>query len=249
MTPAPKDHVVLLHGLGETPWQMALIETALMAAGFGVTNLRYPSTEGGTAELAERCVRPVFDRFADVPNLHFVTHSLGGIMMRYLLQDHQPANLGRVVMLAPGHHGSQILELYRRTRLFKEMFGPAGQEVGMGDHCFSCVLDDAADYELGIIAGTVSGDPFANLVLPWPNDGRLSVETTRLDGMRDHTLVPAAHDHITYHPLAIFQTLHFLKHGQFFRITPSSTQPVPAETPWDAGFTLPQPKYRRGKHA
>lgn len=230
MMTALTEHVVLLHGIGETPWQMALIESALKTAGFGVTNLRYPSTEAGTAELADRFVRPLFDRFADAPKLHFVTHSLGGIMMRYLLQDVVPANLGRVVMLAPGHHGSQILELYRRTRLFKEVYGPAGQEIGMGDHCFSCFLDDRADYELGIIAGTVSGDPLANLVLPWPHDGRLSVETTRLDGMADHTLVPATHDHLTYHPLAIFQTLQFLKSGRFFRLTESSAQSIPAET-------------------
>ena len=229
MTPTPKEHVVLLHGIGETPWQMALIEGALKAAGFGVTNLRYPSTEAATAELAERFVRPVFERFADVPKLHFVTHSLGGIMMRYLLQDQLPANLGRVVMLAPGHHGSQILELYRRTRLFKEMYGPAGQECGMGDHCFPCFLDDRVDYELGIIAGTVSGDPLANLVLPWPHDGRLSVETTRLDGMADHTLVPATHDHITFHPLAIFQTLRFLQGGRFLRFIASVAPPVRAE--------------------
>jgi triacylglycerol lipase len=170
-----KEHVILLHGLGETPWQMALIEGALKTAGYDVTNLRYPSTEAGTAELADRHVWPLFERFADVPALHFVTHSLGGIMMRYLLQDRRPANLGRVVMLAPGHHGSQILELYRRTRLFKEVYGPAGQEVGMGDNCFSCFLDDHVDYEVGIVAGTVSGDPLANLVLPWPHDGRLAV--------------------------------------------------------------------------
>lgn len=224
----PGERVILLHGLGETPWQMALIEGALKAAGFDVTNLRYPSTEGGTAELADRHVAPLFETFHDAPKLHFVTHSMGGIMMRYLLQDWQPANLGRVVMLAPGHHGSQILELYRRTRLFKEMFGPAGQEVGMGDHCFSCFLDEAVHYELGIVAGVLSGDPLANLVLPWPHDGRLSVETTRLHGMRDHTLVPATHDHITFHPLAIFQTVQFLRTGRFFRLIPSPRYHAPA---------------------
>jgi triacylglycerol lipase len=225
-----KEHVILLHGLGETPWQMALIEGALKTAGYGVSNLRYPSTEAGTAELAERHVRPLFERFADVPAMHFVTHSLGGIMMRYLLQDWRPANLGRIVMLAPGHHGSQILELYRRTRLFKEVYGPAGQEVGMDDHCFSCFLDNHVDYELGIVAGTVSGDPLANLVLPWPHDGRLAVESTRIDGMRDHTLVPATHDHVTYHPLAISQVLHFLKHGQFWQLMRTGQKSEPAHT-------------------
>lgn len=225
-----KEHAVLLHGLGETPWQMALIEGALTAAGYGVTNLRYPSTEAGTVELAETFVRPLFERFRHAPALHFVTHSMGGIMMRYLLQDRQPANLGRVVMLAPGHHGSQILELYRRTRLFKAVFGPAGQEVGMGDHCFSCILDDRVDYELGIIAGTLSGDPMANLVLPWPNDGRLAVDSTRIGNMRDHTLVPATHDHLTFHPLAIGQVLHFLKHGQFWRLMRSDRSAPPCQS-------------------
>lgn len=212
----PRDHVILVHGLAETPAHMAVIEAALRAEGYGVTNLGYPSTTGRTADLADRFLAPVVDHLSDAPRLHFVTHSMGGIMLRHLLAKARPANLGRVVMTAPGNRGSAVLELYRRTPPFKLLFGPAGQEAGLDGHCYACALP-GADYELGIIAGTVAFDPVAAVVLRWPNDGRLDFDSVKVDGMTDFTAVPAGHDTVAFHPLAVFQTLQFLRHGRFFR--------------------------------
>ena len=211
-----RDHVILIHGLAETPAHMALIEAALRAEGYGVTNLGYPSTSAPTAVLADRFLTPLIDHLGDAPRLHFVTHSMGGIMLRHSLAAVRPANLGRVVMTAPGNHGSAILELYRRTPAYRLLMGPSGQEAGLNDHCYACALPDA-DYELGIIAGTVAFDPMAAVVLKWPNDGRLDFDSVRLEGMRDFVAVPAGHDMLAFHPVTLFQTLQFLRHGRFFR--------------------------------
>ncbi len=212
----PRDHVILVHGLAETPAHMAVIEAALRAEGYDVTNLGYPSTTARTADLADRFLAPLIDHASAAPRLHFVTHSMGGIMVRHALAKAQPANLGRVVMTAPGNNGSAVLELYRRTPPFKLLFGPAGQETGLGGHCYACALP-GADYELGVIAGTVGFDPIASVVLQWPNDGRLDVNSVKVDGMKDFATVPARHDTVTFHPLTVFQTLQFIRHGRFFR--------------------------------
>jgi len=211
-----REHVILVHGLGESPAHMSVLEAALRAEGYAVSNLAYPSTTGRTADLAERFLAPLIAHLKTAPRLHFVTHSMGGIMVRHCLASGRPANLGRVVMTAPGNQGSALLELYRRTPPFKLLFGPAGQETGLDGHCYACVLP-GADYEVGIIAGTLAFDPVAAMVLRWPNDGRLDFESVRLDGMKDFTAVPAGHDLLAFHPLTIFQTLQFLRHGRFFR--------------------------------
>lgn len=211
-----KDHVILIHGLAETQAHMALIAAALRSEGYSVTNLGYPSTSAPTAVLADRFLTPLINHLEDAPQLHFVTHSMGGIMLRHSLAAFRPANLGRVVMTAPGNHGSALLELYRRTPPYKLLMGPSGQEAGLDDHCYACALPDA-DYELGIIGGTVALDPLAAVMLKWPNDGRLDLDSVRLPGMKDFVAVPAGHDLLAFHPATIFQTLQFLRHGRFFR--------------------------------
>jgi len=212
-----REHVVLVHGLGETPAHMAAIAAALRAGGYDITNLSYPSTTAPTAVLAEHFLTPLMADLAHAPRLHVVTHSMGGIMLRHSLATTRPANLGRVVMTAPGNHGSAVLELYRRTPAYRLLLGPSGQEAGLHDHCYACALPEPVDYEVGIIAGTMAFDPVASVVLRWPNDGRLDLDGVRLAGMRDLVTVPAGHDLLAFHPLTVFQVLQFLRHGRFFR--------------------------------
>jgi alpha-beta hydrolase superfamily lysophospholipase len=209
-----KEQVVLLHGLGESPLNMVALEAALRLSGYAVANIAYPSTSGSTAAIADAHVRPLLHRFSDAGRMHIVTHSMGGVVIRYILQSDVPGNLGRVVMLAPGHHGSALLELYRRHPLYRLTMGPAGQETGLADHCFACGLPDRLPAETGVIAGTLSLDPLAPFVLGWPNDGRLDAASTRLAGAQ-LALAPSTHDAITFDPLAILQTVTFLRRGRF----------------------------------
>jgi len=209
-----KEQVLLLHGLGESPLNMAALEVALRLSGYAVANIAYPSTSGSTAEVADAHVRPWLHRLARAGRVHVVTHSMGGVVIRYILQSEVPDNLGRIVMLAPGHHGSALLELYRRHPLYRLTMGPAGQETGLADHCFACHLPERLPAEAGVIAGTLSLDPLAPFVLKWPNDGRLDAASTRIAGAQ-LALAPSTHDAITFDPLAILQTVAFLRRGRF----------------------------------
>jgi triacylglycerol lipase len=212
------EHVLLLHGLGESQWYMMLLEAALATAGYTVTNAGYPSTAHPAEELTEKYIAPLFDQHADKRILHVVTHSLGGILVRHYLQDQQPANLGRVVMLAPAQKGSPMFDLYVQWQPFLSLNGPVALQTTTGDMCFSRKLREEVDYPLGIIAGSIPSDPLAMLLMAVPNDGRTTVEDTQLKGMRDHIVLPTSHEGITFDPASIFQTLHFLKHEKFMHV-------------------------------
>ncbi len=219
-----RDVVVLLHGLAETPLTMAPLEAALMQDGYRVHNPPYPSTSASIETLADEFVRPLLNRFSDAHQVHFVTHSLGGVLLHACLQDMPPANLGRVVMTAPGLQGSEALEAYRHIWLFRMMFGPAAFQSGTEADAFARRLVQEAGYELGVIAGCVSRDPMANLFIPWPHDGKISVARTKIAGMRDHLVLPTAHDLIASDPVAIAQTLRFLRSGHFFHLMAPDTK-------------------------
>lgn len=194
---------------------MAPLDIALRADGEQVESIAYPSTLEGPQELADMFIRPALQRYGGYDRLNIVTHSLGGVLVHYLLQSWRPGNLGRVVMTAPGLHGSEALEVYRRNFLFRMVYGPSAYRSGTGDDGFTRFLPKVATYELGVVAGCVSSDPIANLFIPWPHDGKISVPRTRLSGMKDHIVLPLAHDFLCNHPLAVFQIRQFLRDGGF----------------------------------
>ncbi|MGN6210416.1 esterase/lipase family protein [Asticcacaulis sp.] len=213
-----ENQVVLFHGLAETPTIMASLEMVLRLEGAGVDNVAYPSTLFAADVLVQQYILPIFDRHKDATHLHFVTHSLGGVLLHAALQQYRPRNLGRVVMTAPGLHGSEVLEVYRRNWWFRMIYGPAAFQSGTGSDGFAGQLRAHADYELGIIAGAVSLDPMANLLAPWPHDGKISVNRTKLAGMRDHIVLPLPHDLLSSDPMAVGQVQHFLKYGHFLHL-------------------------------
>jgi pimeloyl-ACP methyl ester carboxylesterase len=187
------------------------------AAGYRVWNLFYPSTQQPIEELANLHIAPRLEA-AGESRVHIVTHSLGGVLAHYCLQDHRPPRLGRVVMTSPGLHGSEALEVYRHNPLFRLVYGPASCQSGTGGDAFTQFLPKAAGYELGVIAGAGSLDPIANLFIPWPHDGKISAARTRLAGMADHIVLPLPHDMTCNHPLALFQIWSFIQGGHFFHI-------------------------------
>ncbi len=211
----PRTLTVLIHGLAETPMIMAPLDLALRTDGHEVENLSYPSTFEPPQILADEFLRPALERVSGFDRVNIVTHSLGGVLLHYVLQKWRPENLGRVVMTAPGLFGSEALEVYRHNFLFRMIYGPSAYQSGTGIDGFTRFLPKVADYDLGIIAGCVSSDPIANLFIPWPHDGKISVPRTRLEGMADHIVLPLPHDFLSNHPLAIFQIRQFLQNGRF----------------------------------
>lgn len=209
--------VVLLHGIARTARSLKKLERALQAAGFATLNIDYASRKRPIAALAEE-IHPAIAPFAerDAP-LHFVAHSMGGLVARAYLAKHRPARLGRVVMLGTPNSGSEVADLLRRTPLYRAFYGPAGLELTTALAGEPGSLP-AVDYPVGIIAGDRFVDPVAgHLVLPKPNDGRVSTQSAMLAGMADHLVVHATHTGLPRHALTIAQTIAFLRDGRFRR--------------------------------
>ncbi len=148
-----------------------------------------------------------------------MTHSLGGILVRAYLADHPLSNVGRVVMLAPPNHGSELADLVRDSRLFQLALGPMAQQLGTGPDSLPNRLP-APNFELGIIAGTRSVNPLSGFFVPGESDGTVSVESTRLTGMSDFITVPTSHTFIMRSGATAGYVIEFLRHGQFLSPVP-----------------------------
>lgn len=207
--------VVLLHGISRGPRSMAKIERRLLAEDYWTANWGYPSRAHDLGAIANK-LAPRLAALPDGP-VHFVTHSMGGLVARALLTRHRPARLGRVVMLAPPNGGSELADLLGRLMPYRWWFGPAGAQLGTRCNDVTAGLFGPVDYELGVIAGSRSLYPLASALVPRPNDGRVSVAGTMLAGMTDHMVLPVAHPTIVWNGAVIDQVVAFLRDGAFAR--------------------------------
>jgi pimeloyl-ACP methyl ester carboxylesterase len=216
----PGETVVLLHGLGRTRWSFYRLEQSLRAAGYTVVNRTYPSRARPVEDLARDFVGPLVAEQAGATKLHFVTHSMGGIVLRCYLRDHAVPNLGRVVMLAPPNAGSELADRLIPTWIYRTVNGPAGQQLGTAGLPRKLGPWPAGAGELGIIAGGVSLNPLFSAALPGPNDGKVTVASARLEGMKDFLVVPSSHTWLGWRHAVIAQIEGFLRTGGFRRPSP-----------------------------
>jgi hypothetical protein len=192
---------------------MLRIESSLTAAGYDVVNLDYASTQKSIEEIAAEdvatavnwCVVRGYER------IHFVTHSLGGIIVRCYLQGYALPTGSRVVMLAPPNQGSELVNI--ATAHFHNFYskaGPAGRELAVTPDSLHQRLSPVEE-EIGVIAGTLSINPAFSPLMPGKDDGNVSVPRTRLAEMSDFLEVADNHFSILYDPQVHRQILYFLR--------------------------------------
>jgi triacylglycerol lipase len=213
VTAGDREAVILLHGLGRSALSMRRLALRLGAAGYRVHNLGYPSTRLAPEQLVARLAMDVKRRL-DAPRVHFVGHSFGGIPARAYLAEHELPNLGRVVMLAPPNHGSELADFFQGARLLRWALGPVAAVLGTGPDSFPNRLPPPR-FEVGVIAGTRPVNLLGALVIRAPSDGTVSVRSARLEGMADFATLPVSHTFIMESPRVAALVAAFLRAGCF----------------------------------
>ena len=202
---AAGERVLLIHGLASRPWFLTRIGTRLRKHGFQTQPWGYPSLRGGVEDHGRSLLQTLreLDRDPQVRQIHLVTHSLGGIVVRWALCQWRPEKLGRIVMLAPPHHGSRVAA--RLSRL------PGGRLVRS--------LSELADgpqslvNRLGVPEGLTVG------ILEARSDLVVSSASTHLTGETDHLVVPGMHLSMLLRRETARQVAAFLMAGRFDRTT------------------------------
>ncbi len=214
----PAQYVILLHGLARTPQSMQAMEKALQKQGYQVINVGYPSRELPVEKLALIAVEQGLERCHLKPSdrVNFVTHSLGGILLRHYCQTHKIPALERVVMLGPPNKGSEAVDKLKDFPGYTFLNGPAGRELGTTEQDLPKKMGPV-NFELGVIAGKRSINLLLSNLIPGPNDGKVSVKSTQIEGMRDFITLPVTHTFMMKNPEVIRQTLYFLQYGEFDR--------------------------------
>lgn len=204
--------------MGRTHRSMKKLETYLKSLGYVTYNRSYPST---VANVERSSIHYINSALANLPyqsisKIHFVTHSLGGLLVRYYLSNHQIKSLGRIVMLAPPNQGSEVAQRYRHHFWYKWATGVPGQQLHQVENQLLKQLKPL-NTDVGIIAGTRSSDPWFNHVFNHPHDGKVSVEGVKLPEMKDFLTVGHGHTFLMNKMSVKNHISNFLTTGDFNR--------------------------------
>jgi pimeloyl-ACP methyl ester carboxylesterase len=212
------DYVVILHGIFRSSHHMRKLAAYLEKEGYDVINLDYPSTKYTLEELTHSIQKQIASHITEDKTVHFVGYSMGGLLLRAILNEYRPAHMGRVVQLAPPNKGSEYANFLAGNWLYQKAYGPAGQQL-ITDQKLIMPLFGKINYQLGVIAGSASLDPLSFFLIKGPNDGKVSILNTKVEGMSDHIVVKATHTFFPYNKQVKIQTAYFLKYGTFYHPT------------------------------
>ncbi|CAH0990247.1 hypothetical protein SIN8267_00339 [Sinobacterium norvegicum] len=201
---------------------MSTLEQALQQTGYDTVNIGYPSRDYPIEILAPLAIEPALKKCPSNSDIYFVTHSLGGILVRQYLSANTLPQLKRVVMLGPPNQGSETVDKLAGVPGFKWLNGCAGLQLGTDAASPPNTLGPA-NFDVGIIAGDKTINFILSGLIPGADDGKVSVSSTKLQGMNDHIQLPTTHTFMMSNKTVIKQTINYLQYGYF---TPLNEQPA-----------------------
>ncbi len=213
------DYVILLHGIGGFSYSMEPLAKELSQKGYTVFNVNYPSTLCDIQTIADLYLDKVIKTYCTdtTRKIHFVTHSMGGIVTRYYLKQNKDSlNLGRVVMLSPPNKGSEIVDVFDSLKIVEYIYGPAFYQLGTDSTGFVHTLGPV-DYETGIIMGNKAVFIPGMFIIPGESDGMVAVKRAPVEGMSDFRIIPNSHTFIMLNREVIENVVSFLSFGYFVK--------------------------------
>ena len=210
--------VVLLHGLFRSSTAMKPLEWYLEYQGYAVVNQNYDSVSAPIEQLARASVKQALASCHDqgIGRVHFVTHSLGGVLVRQYAAEETLPDTTRVVMLGPPNRGSQVAQYYAARDTFGEFRPQAIDQLGTGEQSLPQKLGPVS-FQLGVIAGNIRSTTLLPGFPDEPSDGTVSVAETVVPGMLDFLQMPVLHTFMIWNPMVWDQAVHFLREGAFHR--------------------------------
>lgn len=212
------DQIILLHGMYRSADAMQPLETFFRNKGYQVTNISYPSTKHDIETLARDYLHPAVQKAQrkGMQKIHFVTHSMGGILVRYYLKNNPLQGIGKVVMIAPPNKGTELAELFTNSSWIDTNTGPAKLQLSAQPDSWVNQLGPV-NFTLGIIAGNYNSNLLTAWLLPGEDDGVVSVESTKVKNMQDFMTVPEKHFRLRGNLTVLHQAAYFLKYSRFYR--------------------------------
>ncbi len=217
--------VVLLHGAIRSSKSMKKMGRALADDGYTVVPFDYPSSKAGI-EMSADYLQQVIESLDGITRIHFVTHSMGGLVVRSWSGRYRDKRAGRLVMLGVPNYGARMADHLKGNLLFRLIYGHAGQQLRSDPEGFISNLP-VPKFEFGVIAGQAGTPRGFNPLVPGDDDGTVSVDSTRLSGATDFATVRAGHSFLMFNSQVIEWTSRYLKHGHFRK--DGSRQPISSE--------------------
>lgn len=208
------EYVVVLHGIFLSNKHTAKLTKFLEQKDYNVLNINYPSTEKPLAELVTFVNLKIKEQIPANSKVNYVGYSMGSLIIRAILEQDRSQNLGRVVFLAPPNHGSEVADFLEDNFLFEKFYGPAGSDLTTSKVTNNNLFGEVY-YELGIIAGSNTIDPISSLIIKGEDDGKVSILSTKLEGMKEHIILPVSHHYMPKSKEVHNYVYNFLKYGSF----------------------------------
>jgi len=206
--------VVLIHGIMDRPFIMWHIQNRLLKEGYAVLNFDYASTKEVMDTVVQKLEQAIRPQIGNMDQIHFVTHSLGGLIIRAYLMRYSADNFGRLVMIAPPNKGSVLAERLEDFPVYEWLSGPAGQKLGKDANDYGAQYPPPS-IPFGIIAGGLGNEQGFNPLIPGDDDGTVGVSETQLSTADDFILITGLHTTLLWQPSVSDQLVHFIKQGQF----------------------------------
>ena len=207
---------ILIHGITKDSTSMEGIASALHNAGFHTVNLDYPSKKHLIETLAEMTIPRGIAACeeAGAKPVHFVAHSMGGLLVRYYYEKRDVSDIANVVMLGTPNQGSRLGNFLSCIPWIKDVNGPAGKQMGIDERSLPSRLGPVK-FPLGVVAGTRSFNPLFSAIISGDDDGIVGLPSTYVKGVCSRVHYPLTHDQLSRDTRVIEQVVSYLTSGNF----------------------------------